>query len=194
MKIEPIFPSALGVSMNDNHNSMKEKPLQYCLDKLNDIEKGGDNWSSKVYNTCGTKNLITIPEFGNLNDWVFQEVVNYVTELGFKNIKLQPYDSWFNVYKKYDFQEFHCHPNRQLSVIYVLKSTKENPKIIFERNEGLYTEEFDVDTKALSTKVRYSSIQGNLLIFRSSLHHCVEMKQDNSERISLAYNFNLKKP
>ena len=100
----------------------------------------------------------------------------------------------FNVYKKYDFQEFHCHPNRQLSVIYVLKSTKENPKIIFERNEGLYTEEFDVDTKALSTKVRYSSIQGNLLIFRSSLHHCVEMKQDNSERISLAYNFNLKKP
>ena len=71
--------------------------------------------------------------------------------------------------------------------------TKEDPKIIFERNEGLYNQESDIDTKALSTKVRYNSVQGNLLIFRSSLHHCVEMKQDDSERISLAYNFNLKK-
>ena len=128
-----------------------------------------------------------------INNIVYEKVHEYIKAIG-GTLIINNAEGWFNVYKKYDFQEFHCHPNRQLSVIYVLKSTKENPKIIFERNEGLYTEEFDVDTKALSTKVRYSSIQGNLLIFRSSLHHCVEMKQDNSERISLAYNFNLKKP
>ena len=93
-------------------------------------------------------------KFDYINKIIYQKVHEYIAAIGGKEI-INFAEGWFNVYKKYDFQEFHCHPSRQISVIYVLKSTKEDPKIIFERNEGLYNQESDIDTKALSTKVRY---------------------------------------
>jgi|TARA_R100001509_G_scaffold150313_1_gene109164 uncharacterized protein (TIGR02466 family) len=192
MKIEPIFPSALGVSINDNHNSMKEKPLQYCLDKLNDIEKGGDNWSSKVYNTCGTKNLITISEFGNLNDWVFQEVVNYVTELGFKNIKLQPHDSWFNVYKKYDYQEYHDHGESDISAVYFLESNEQDANLVFKSNEPSgYSHEFVKDNPYTWKRFFVPPVPGRLVVFKSHMQHSVEQHLKDNIRISLAYNFKI---
>tara|TARA_R100001163_G_scaffold65229_1_gene61686 strand:- start:136 stop:720 length:585 start_codon:yes stop_codon:yes gene_type:complete len=193
INIETWFPTFIGQEVLKDNEKIAKKIVPICKEIQSKIKNKENNWVSKLYQTCHTYNICSDKRFDIINNIVYEKVHEYIKAIG-GTLIINNAEGWFNVYKKYDFQEFHCHPNRQLSVIYVLKSTKENPKIIFERNEGLYTEEFDVDTKALSTKVRYSSIQGNLLIFRSSLHHCVEMKQDNSERISLAYNFNLKKP
>ena len=193
INIETWFPTFIGQEVLKDNEKIAKKIVPICKEIQSKIKNKENNWVSKLYQTCHTYNICNDKRFDIINNIVYEKVHEYIKAIG-GTLIINNAEGWFNVYKKYDFQEFHCHPNRQLSVIYVLKSTKENPKIIFERNEGLYTEEFDVDTKALSTKVRYGSIQGNLLIFRSSLHHCVEMKQDNSERISLAYNFNLKKP
>jgi|TARA_R110000787_G_scaffold29556_3_gene80028 uncharacterized protein (TIGR02466 family) len=192
INIETWFPTFIGQEILEDHEKIAKKIVPICKKIQGKIKNTENNWVSKLYQTCHTHNICGNKKFDYINKIIYQKVHEYIAAIGGKEI-INFAEGWFNVYKKYDFQEFHCHPSRQISVIYVLKSTKEDPKIIFERNEGLYNQESDIDTKALSTKVRYNSVQGNLLIFRSSLHHCVEMKQDDSERISLAYNFNLKK-
>lgn len=192
INIETWFPTFIGQEIISDNKKIEKKLTPLCkkIQKQKPNVKNG--WVAKLYNTCHSHNICGDKRFNIINNIIYNKVHEYVKALGSTQI-IHFAEGWFNMYKKHDFQEFHCHPGRHLSVIYVLKSTKENPKIIFERNEGLYTQNFDVDTSSLTSKVQYSSVQGNLLIFRSSLHHCVEMQTHSEERISLAYNFNLKK-
>ena len=42
-------------------------------------------------------------------------------------------EGWFNIYKKYDYQEFHDHGKSTLSAVYFLKSNpKKSSKIYFK--------------------------------------------------------------
>ncbi len=72
MKTQLLFPTVLGFSLNKNHNKIKNKLINYCVDQANTILKGGDNWASKIYNTCGTKEIVSVKEFKVLNDWIFK--------------------------------------------------------------------------------------------------------------------------
>jgi uncharacterized protein (TIGR02466 family) len=193
INIETWFPTYIGQEILEDNKKIEKKLTPICkkIQKQNPDVKNG--WVSKLYNTCHSYDICKDKEFNIINNIIYNKVDEYIKVLGGKET-ISYTEGWFNVYKKHDFQEFHCHPNRMLSVIYILKSSNESPRIIFERDQGLYNQGMEIDSDAMTAKVQYNSLQGNLIIFRSSLNHSVEMKQDNSERISLAYNFNLKKP
>jgi len=192
MNIEPIFATALGVSINTDHDKMKDGPIKYCLSQSKNIKQGGDNWHAKVYNTCGTRNLINIPEFKNLNNWVFQEIVEYAKQLGFKNIKLTPHDSWFNVYNKYDYQEFHDHGDSDISAVYFLESDEQNANLIFKSKEPSgFNHVFVKDNPYTWKNFNVPPIAGRLVVFKSHMEHSVEQQLEDRTRITLAYNFKI---
>ena len=192
INIETWFPTFIGQEILPDHEKIAKEIVPICKKLQKKIKYKESGWVATLYQTCYTHNICNDKKFDLINNIVYQKVHEYIKAIG-GTYTIHTSEGWFNIYKKHDFQEFHCHPNQMVSVIYVLKSTRNDPKIIFERDEGLFNAHFDIDAPALSSKVEYNSVQGNLLIFRSSLHHCVQMQTHNKERISLAYNFNLKK-
>lgn len=191
INIETWFPTYIGQEIISDNKKIEKKLTPICkkIQKQNPIIKNG--WVSKLYNTCHSYNICKDKNFNIINNIIYQKTHEYLRALGSTQV-INTAEGWFNIYKKYDFQEFHCHPAKMISVIYILKSSEKDPLIIFEKDQGLYNMESEVKSKLVNFKINYKSIQGNLIIFRSSLHHCVEMQQHDKERISLAYNFTLK--
>ena len=74
MLINELFPTVIGFSENKKHNNLLTRHL-YKIQKQ--INSGGQNWGSTVYNTDGTYNLHKDLKFNKLNDWIFSEVNNY---------------------------------------------------------------------------------------------------------------------
>jgi hypothetical protein len=100
------------------------------------IKKGGDNWiSNKTYNTLNNYNIHKDKNFKTLHDWISQCVIEYATKLKYKP-DFKCVESWFNIYKKNDYQEFHTHSMSSLSAVYFLKSDpKKSSKIYFRVRE-----------------------------------------------------------
>jgi len=190
VNIESWFPTLIGQEILPNHNEIAKKIVPVCKKIQKKTPNIENDWISKLYQTCHTHNICDDPKFKLINNIIYEKVYEYLTKLN-STQKIIFKEGWFNVYKQHDFQEFHCHPSRDISVIYVLKSNTSSPRIGFQQDRGLYNIENDVQTRLLSPNCYFNSVQGNLLIFRSSLHHCVEMKKDKEERISLAYNFRI---
>jgi uncharacterized protein (TIGR02466 family) len=190
MKIESIFPSTLGISINKNHFEQENDLVKYCLKQLKTIKKGGDLWASKVYNTCGTKEIVNVEEFKILNNWIFKEVSEYAKEIGFAGKNIITNSSWFNVYNQNDYQEYHDHGGSDISAVYFLKSTKESANLIFKSNEPSgFKHVFVKDNPYTWKRFFIPPHPGQLVVFKSHMQHCVEQHKTNEIRITLAYNF-----
>jgi uncharacterized protein (TIGR02466 family) len=191
LKIESWNPTFIGYVDNPEHSKIEKKLVEHCLKLKNKIKSGGDNWISKsTYNTDDTYNIINDKKFKSLNDWIVKNVKEYSLKLKYKNNFLCK-EAWFNVYKKYDYQEFHNHPSFTLSAVYFLKSSEKDARIFFNLDpfSDANKPEIDPDFFITSSMIHYDPVPGRLLIFRSNLLHCVERQESNDLRISLAYNF-----
>ena len=191
MKIQPLFPSALGISLNENHNNIKDQLINYCINKIATVKKGGDAWASKVYNTCGTQDIAFVEEFKTLNNWIFKEVAEYAKELGYTR-DIATNGSWYNVYNQHDYQEFHTHDGSDFSTVYFLESTENDANVIFRSNEPLGVKKvFVKDNPYTWQRFFIPPVPGKLIIFKSHMEHCVEQQKNKTRRISLSYNFKI---
>lgn len=191
--IEQWYPNLIGYCDYNNHKKIEKILVKECLFLSNKIKKGGNNWiSNKTYNTLDTYNILKNKKFKNLNEWVFNKVLEYSNNLQYQN-NYRCIESWFNIYKKYDYQEFHDHGKNTLSAVYFLKSNPEKSSKIwfkFNDNENLMDPTTSASFNLTCSTACYKPIPGRLLIFKSTLKHCVERQEDDNLRISLAYNFN----
>ena len=190
--IEQWYPNLIGYCDYNNHKKIEKILVKECLFLSNEIKKGGDNWiSNKTYNTLDTYNILKNKKFKNLNEWVFNKVLEYSNNLKYQD-NYRCAEGWFNIYKKYDYQEFHDHGKNTLSAVYFLKSNPEKSSKIwfkFNINENLMDPTTNVSSNLTCSSAWYKPIPGRLLIFKSTLKHCVERQEDDNLRISLAYNF-----
>ena len=190
MKIEPIFPSALGISINENHDNQKDELIKYCFDQSKLIKKGGDPWASKVYNTCGTQDIINIHIFKDLNNWVFKEIGEFAKEIGFAGKNIVTNSSWFNIYTQHDYQEYHDHGGSDISAVYFLQSDEKDANLIFRSNEPSGFKHVFLKNNPYTWKRFFvPPYPGRLITFKSHMQHCVEQQKSNKTRITLAYNF-----
>jgi uncharacterized protein (TIGR02466 family) len=192
LTIEQFYPTFIGVADNPEHDLIENILVKECLTISKKIKKGGTNWiSNKTYTTLDTYNLLTNKKFDTLHSWIFEKIKQYSNSLKYKG-NYKCLDAWFNIYKKYDFQEYHEHGLSTLSAVYFLKSDKKSSRIFFKFNDTTNVMDPVLDNSFALTSplVNYNPIPGRLLIFRSTVKHCVERQEDNNIRISLAYNFN----
>ena len=192
MKLEYWAPKIIGLIDNPNHFKIEKKLIKHCLNLSKKINKGGENWVSKnTYNTLETFNLHTDKKFDELNNWIYIQISEFAKILNYET-KYKCNHSWFNIYNKNDYQEYHTHSYNTLSAVYFLKSNpKRSSKIVFKVSKDPTQSDPIIRSHnpLISDTAFYESVPGRLLIFKSNLPHCVEKSEENETRISLAYNF-----
>lgn len=191
LTLERWFPTVIGYKINPNHNLIEDALSKYCYDLQKTVGAGGQSWiANDTYNTSsGQHDCFEDKQFANLNNWVIECVNEYASQLQLSR-PIVPQASWFNIYKKYDYQEFHTHPGAHISTIYFLKGSASGAKVYFKNNSAdmlniSYTE-YNSDS---FTTVHHEPTPGKLLIFLSHTYHAVERHNVDDERISLSYNF-----
>ena len=134
MYLTRLFPKVLGTFYNENYNIDKKKLIDNCYDIQKVTKSGGDDWVSKsTYNTIGTKNLYDEPVFENLLMWMDNCIIEYCKSLNFTSNIISK-SSWFNIYNKDDYQEYHNHIESEISCIYYLKGDEGSANTIFTAN------------------------------------------------------------
>tara|TARA_B100001769_G_C21825083_1_gene448311 strand:- start:53 stop:643 length:591 start_codon:yes stop_codon:yes gene_type:complete len=196
MILHRYFPTIIGVDMNPDHSIIESNAVDRCYELKEKISTGGQNWISKsTYNTLSKYNIFSDSVFEPINNFVIQSVKNYFNQL---NVDLdclveEPTDAWFNIYQKGDYQEYHCHGGSIVSVVYFLKVDEDSAKIYFKQP---YTDMLEPKYKNFTQDtfqtIFYTPQPGMILTFRSFLEHCVEKHDNDSERITLSYNFRRK--
>jgi uncharacterized protein (TIGR02466 family) len=189
---QPIFSIMIGISSFKNHQEESNKLTKFCLNlektKRKDVVT---SWISKnTFNTLNSVDISKLENFKNINNFVYKEVDAFRKTINYpKPLKVS--GGWINVYKKYDFQEYHHHSQHHLSAIYFLNSHETCAKLFFKSPISNYPNIPNPNQHMPFTwqDVRFKPVQGNLIIFPSYLNHCVEQQENNKTRISLAYNF-----
>ena len=189
-KIIMTFPSSFYVSENLLENKIV-LDLQKRSKKIKkQYPRGGKNWICTTYNTCGTFDLLNDEYFKILLNKIEEKVFEFTKAHG-SNYKYKTKQSWLNIYKNRDYQEFHHHAGNTFSAVYFLKSSKECAKLIFQNpTEPDMLPIVDVKQfNDLSFKTySFEPIQNSLIIFRSYMIHMVELQTFDFERISVAVN------
>lgn len=192
VKISNFFPTLIGNSNNKKHELIENKLLKKCLFLETKIKKGGENWLSKdTYNTLSQYDIFKDDDFKPINNFVIKELQKYCNKLNidFNKINKTP-EAWFNIYRKYDFQEYHIHPEHIFSAVYFLRTTVESAKIYFKSPiNPMINIPYNIIKKNTSPVTYFTPKNGDLLIFNSSLEHAVERHLSDDLRISFAYNF-----
>jgi len=187
------FPTIIGEVINKDHFQYENKLVNKCLHLQEKIKSGGEDWISKeTYNTLGKYNLFYDNDFLEINNFINQQVIQYCKNLKIDSncLEKEPSDSWFNIYKKNNFQEYHFHSNTLISTVYFLKCNNNSARIFFKSpiidQINPTIESYTDDTYE---RIFFNPVPGKLLIFRGYLEHAVEQQQDNDMRITLAYNY-----
>ena len=193
LNILKYFPTNIGISINPNHKEIEEKMIKKCYEVSKYTPSGSETWiSSKTYSTMGTYNISDNIDFSSINHYVNTKVIEYCEKLNIdlNRIDIKPSSSWFNIYRKGDFQEFHQHSHNVLSAIYILKSNEKSGRIFFKSPyNDMLTPAYKKFTTDTFERVNFKPQPGMLLIFRSHLEHYVEQNNSDENRISFAYNY-----
>jgi len=192
MHIEKWFPTIIGYDFYPNHQKNQNYFIERAYEIEKNVERGGKGWlSDGVYNTAdGQYNILNDNMFSNLNKWVSKTVGKFVDDCGMV-VTLQPIDSWINIYRKGDFQEYHNHPDSFISAIYIVDAPTENASRVYFQSPLLeqVTIHYTKFENKPTSHIEYRPPPGTLLIFRSYINHCVTQHLSDKNRISIAYNF-----
>lgn len=110
-----------------------------------------------------------------------------------KNIELYVTQSWINYTNKQGYHKPHTHQNSFISGVFYFKANEINDKITFYKNEHPFIANQPKQFNVFNSTSWWVSVKpAQLLMFPSSLMHGVDLKEDDSERISLAFNTFLK--
>ena len=108
--IENWWPTQIGYYDNPNHYFIQTRLVKECLSLMKKTKKGGSSWiSDTTYNTSdGFHEVHKNKKFNSLNKWILDKIREYIKETGMM-YEINSMDSWFNVYKRYDFQIGRAH-------------------------------------------------------------------------------------
>ncbi len=134
-----------------------------------------------------------VEQFRKLLNLVHDNVQIFGEKLGVTEYKFKCISAWYNSYTKYQFQEFHTHPNNYFSAIYFCDIPEGASPIIFTDFAKMGTMLPHMDFTKTPEFFKYSSTiefpSNTLLIFRSHLAHSVPFGKNEEERITFSFNF-----
>lgn len=189
--LHKLFPTIFGSIDCPFHADIRDSLISYCISLPDSIESGGKEWvSNKTYNTSDERlNILHNKNFEQLNNWIIFQVQEYGRQLLFDG-ELVPITGWVNIYRQYDYQEYHVHKNCTISVIYFMNGEKDYAKVCFRKpGDQMYQVDYIQETVDTYKRLMLTPHPGRLIIFPSDILHCVERHEINSPRITLSYNF-----
>ena len=167
---------------------------------------------SRGPNIKGTKNvsidkyLLNRKSFLSIHSFIqhhLKEFATTVIGIDLRKTNWSPHItmSWLSAYETNHFESYHAHPNSIISGVFYINCLKnlahgKPDGIIFAstshnmlQNLAVRGEEVGEDTKFSDKPYHVSVVKGDLIIFPSTAHHCVNLNETTDQtRISLAFN------
>ena len=177
-----IFPTPVYRTTLNREFSKNEKKI--LLDKKNFLKKNIGNKTSNNTYILKSKKLSSLKKFIELH------INIYFTDI-LKTKKIKPYitQSWLNSTKLSEFHHAHAHPNSIISGVFYVNADENFDSIVFSKN--LYNPfKFETSSFTVLNSDEWSFMvkSFDLILFPSGLHHRVNTKINNDNRISLAFN------
>lgn len=184
MQLAPIFPLALGMTINKD--GINEEELSVINNFSNNLENNFGNVSTVSKSVLESVPILKKFILDNIKDY-FNKTINPEN----KELEIYITHSWINYTEKGQHHHSHHHPNSVISGVYYLKADNKfdnirfaNPnktnsliKIVPESWNSFNAEDWVVPVNT-----------NQLVLFPSSLWHEVPASINEDVRISLAFN------
>lgn len=189
MTIQSWFPTLIS---SEYIYTIDEKPL---IKRAYEIEKKypvNSKWNCETYTSINLFDLQIDDIFKPLIKIIKNKVLDFAKVYGIENCKIHKTESWINISKKGNYQEYHTHALSHFSAVFYLLTPKNCGDIVFQKGDNMFPLPFPNEPNAynLTTSI-YKAEQFNLLIFPSDLRHMVRTNMSDNDRISIALNFTL---
>lgn len=171
------------------------------VSKFKDIENQNKHnnshyYPSNSYTSFGVDSILDISELKNLKEFIFNTVSEIHKSVGLGG-ELEFTNSWFSINRKNSYHESHTHIPDVWSGVYYVSATPADAAIVFV-NRNLketmwpYKAPKIQHTNFNSSQATCSVETGLLIVFPSYLEHKVNQQLADSERITVAFNLNVK--
>jgi uncharacterized protein (TIGR02466 family) len=188
MSVENWFP--VPIYFTNLEGVLFEQIQKEVKDGLENVSKLGNPWDDTVqtnfeYNK--DNNFLELAPF--LRDTICKETLNYINQLNLskKVSAIHVLESWINIYPKYAYQNYHVHPNCDISGCYYFDTNGKDGDIKFKSPSPTMNHSL----LSAQTNVFYKPKIGMLLLFPSYLEHAVLMNTTKHKRISVAFNLKI---
>ena len=192
-KLIDLFPTPLYVVKNALTIEENDELVNYILSTQNDqVGRGKDVWDS---GEGSPKNSFGL----NLKDDKFKLILersDFHTKQYFETLKVDlDVESihktwWWNVYDKTNYQEYHNHIPHLFSGVYYAKVPLGSSDIKFRHPLwNLFTPTKMSNLDYFSDSCNFKLYERIMIIFPSSLLHCVPSGKNSEPRISFSFNY-----
>jgi uncharacterized protein (TIGR02466 family) len=185
--INGIFPTPVYFS-NLERNLNKEE-LDFIKKSKKDVYKNVGNITSN--NTY----ILEEKPFKKLKEDIYLRIKDYFDKVLSTTNDVSPYitQSWLNYTEKNQYHHSHEHPNSFVSGVFYINADEKNDKIkFFDKKYQQIKPEIKKWNLWNSTAWWFPVKTNDIILFPSSLTHCVETKEGDNTRISLAFNVFIK--
>jgi len=175
-----IFPTPVLITKYEGDLSKEIKyvdSLPYKEQKANANFKSQDTY------------LLEIEELKNIKNFMYESLNKYTKNISNSDQRLVITQCWANKNPPGSKHHEHVHPNSILSGVFYLKQDKTLPPIQFSKSMQ-HAMKLDPKTYNVLNSETFllPCVDGELLLFPSSLKHSVPINQGHESRISLSFN------
>lgn len=193
MKVNSIFSSFIATDFlkEIDNNKLKEYALALRKNSPGVIKSNFLGWQSDILKTPNDQITVFV-------DTLLKKGNFLKSHLGFKNNSIVYLNNlWININQKSSFNRPHIHPDCIFSGVYYVSCSEDSGKIVFKHPsiaQQLFIKEETLETFTEFNAATWSILPeaGKLVIFPSWLEHYVEPNVTEEERISIAFNMNVR--
>jgi uncharacterized protein (TIGR02466 family) len=179
-EIQPIFATPL-------YKAKYNGDLQNINQYLQNIEFG---IAENAFNMQSRNNYLLNEEvFAELKKFIELHIDNYCAEVLKTSTKLRITQSWGNATMLGKHHHPHTHPNSIVSGVFFASVNSNHPPIEFLQTQNcLYDTTLNGDTVYNNASYKMWGINGELIMFPSTLMHHVPTNMTDVPRVSLSFN------
>jgi len=189
-----IFGTKYFVFKDEMYRELRKDMIQFMYDLKDEYpdsvsKSNSGGWQSGNFNPTFKPALFEGAVGSHLSDFVKTSVASITKEIFIPEIS----GAWININKKDSYNEVHTHPNSSLSAVYYVKVPDGSGRLQFvdERQKQLPINH--MLTEPLTSFAEYVyPWEGTLVVFSADQPHSVETNQTEHDRISIAFNVELK--
>ena len=165
------------------------------IEKINSLKQSDPK--GRVYSNSGgwqSNDIRNNPDFEEICKILYNLLPEVYKDVYTKpNGKISLGSIWVNINKGSDFNYHHVHPQSHISGCLYIKCNKKSGPINFKNPVGDLMSHYGlapstVNKNVLQWEIDYKPIEGDLILFPSWLYHSALPSEDDSERISIAFN------
>lgn len=189
-KIDLWFPTPIYVA-DDVLSDLENRKISNHFTQLSKtIESGGNNWIAKPYNTIGTYDLRESEVYNTLVETVTKHINTFASEYNTTDY-FKCKNSWGNISHAGEYQEYHIHAHSTFSAVYYCACPENSGDIVFENPfvDMMEIQNIQSHNQLSYQNCTYQAKEKRLIIFRSHLKHMVKPGNNQSPRISFAFNY-----